>query len=173
MLDVRTYSAIEGLRDGRRIEIRAFRPEDRDGLQQAATRVSAKSIYRRFFGPRRNFSEKEKSFFLNVDFEKHVALVALADENGQRVIVGSGRYILVSPGKAEVAFTVIDPYQGQGIGAAMLRHLIILARTSGLQVLTAEVLPENTPMLKVFQSCGLPMATARASGVVHVDLALT
>jgi RimJ/RimL family protein N-acetyltransferase len=173
MLDARTYSAIEGLRDGRRIEIRAFRPEDREGLQQAAPRVSATSIYRRFFGPRRKFSEKEKDFFLNVDFEQHVALVAVADESGRRVIVATGRYIVVAPGKAEVAFMVIDAYQGQGIGAAMLRHLIILARTSGLQTLTAEVLSENAPMLKLFKSCGLPTATARASGVVHVDLALT
>src|SRR6185436_4428967 len=119
------------------------------------------------------FSEREKEFFLNVDFDKHVALVALTEEAGSPVIVGSGRYIVVEPGKAEVAFMVIDPYQGQGIGAALLRHLAELARRSGLHDLIAEVLPENAPMLKVFRKCGLPMTAASASGVVHVDLALT
>jgi GNAT superfamily N-acetyltransferase len=35
------------------------------------------------------------------------------------MIVGGGRYVLVEPGKAKVAFAVIDEYQGQGIGAAL------------------------------------------------------
>ena len=47
------------------------------------------------------------------------------------------------PGAAEVAFVVIDDYQGQGIGAALLRHLAAIARSAGLKELVAEVLPEN------------------------------
>jgi hypothetical protein len=39
-------------------------------------------------------------FFLNVGFDKHVALVALIEEAGQSVIVGGGRYVVVQPGKA-------------------------------------------------------------------------
>lgn len=173
MLDATTYAAIETLRDGRRLDVRAFRREDRAGLEAAAHRVSARSLYRRFFAPKRSFSEREKEFFLNVDFDKHVALVALTEEAGSPVIVGSGRYIVVQLGKAEVAFMVIDPYQGHGIGAILLRHLTELARQSGLHELTAEVLPENAPMLKVFRNSGLPMTAASASGVVHVDLAIT
>src|SRR3954447_20499353 len=101
-------ATVETLRDGSCCEIRPFRPEDRADLAAAARRVSAGSIYRRFFAPKRMLTEKEKEFFLNVDFEKHVAVVAVMDEGGQKVIVASGRYILVQPGKAEVAFTVID-----------------------------------------------------------------
>ena len=174
MSDAPRYSAIETLRDGRRVEIRALRPDDRSGLEEAVGRSSAaESLYRRFFAVRRSFSESEVAFFLNVDFVSHVALVAVADEGGRPVIIGGGRYIVVQPGQAEVAFGVVDQYQGQGIGAALMRHLIALAREAGLKELIAEVLPENTPMLKVFKKSGLPMTTTREPGVVHVTLRLS
>jgi L-amino acid N-acyltransferase YncA len=71
-----------------------------------------------------------------------------------------------------VAFAVIDSWQGHGLGALLMRHLAGLARQSGLRELVAEVLPENTPMLKVFQASGLSMTTRHEAGVVHVTLAL-
>jgi RimJ/RimL family protein N-acetyltransferase len=43
----------------------------------------------------------------------------------------------------------------QYVGAALMRHLTHLARDSGIKELVAEVLPENIPMLKVFQKSGL------------------
>jgi RimJ/RimL family protein N-acetyltransferase len=166
------YSEVERLRDGRRLEIRALRPDDRDALVAAVGRTSAHSLYRRFFAVRRAFTEQETEFFLNVDFITHVALVAVLEEDGRAVIVGGGRYIVVQPGQAEVAFAVVDSYQGKGIGAALMRHLAALARRAGLRELTAEVLPENAPMLKVFESSGLLMSATREPQVVHVVLRL-
>src|SRR5262245_31371098 len=116
MLDAANYSAVETLRDSRVIEIRSFRPDDRDDLLAVAGRIGPLSLYRRFFTVKRGFSEREQAFFLNVDFDKHVALLALMEEAGRKVIVGGGRYVVVQPGKAEVAFMVVDQYQGQGIG---------------------------------------------------------
>jgi len=150
MSEIVQYSAVETLRNGRCVTIRALRPQDRNDLLAAVGRTSAQSLYRRFFGAKRHFTEKETAFFLNVDFINHVALVAVVEENGQQVIAGGGRYIVDKPGRAELAFAVVDQYQGQGIGAALLRHLALIAHEAGLHELTAEVLPENTAMLKVF-----------------------
>lgn len=169
MIEAASYSAIQTLRDGRKIQIRALRPQDRDGLTSAVARVGKESLYRRFFAGKREFSEKEVSFFVDVDFVNHVALVAVVKE-GQATIVGGGRYVVVRPGQAEVAFAVIDEYQGQGIGAALMRHLGAIARHSGLRELIAEVLSENVPMLKVFEKSGLEMSTKREGAVVHVSL---
>ncbi|MFL5030577.1 MAG: GNAT family N-acetyltransferase, partial [Xanthobacteraceae bacterium] len=91
---------------------------------------------------------------------------------GQKVIVGGGRYVVVQPGKAEVAFVVIDQYHGQGVGAALMRHLAAIARAAGLQELIAEVLSENVAMLKVFEKSGLPMTTTCEFEVVQVTLRL-
>jgi RimJ/RimL family protein N-acetyltransferase len=172
MVEAANYSAVEVLHNGRRIKIRALTPEDRADLLAAVERTSAQSRYRRFFGVKRGFTEQEKAFFLNVDFVKHVALVAVVHEGRRPAIVGGGRYILAEPGKAEVAFVVVDPYQGQGIGAALMRHLAAIAREAGLKELTAQVLPDNLPMLKVFEKSGLDVSTKRESGIMHVTLRL-
>lgn len=172
MLEFAKYSEVEVLRDGRRIEIRALHPEDRDDLLTAVGRIGTDSLYRRFFAVKREFGEKETAFFVNVDFVNHVALIAVAEEDGKPVIVAGGRYIVVSPGQAEVAFAVVDTYQGQGLGTTLMRHLVAIARGAGLRELIADVLPDNRQMLKVFQKCGLAMSTRRESGSVHVTLQL-
>ena len=83
MTNAATYSVVEVLRDGRRIEIRALRADDRRDLLNAVERTSAQSLYRRFFGAKRDFSEKEIEFFTNVDFINHVALIATVEEGGR------------------------------------------------------------------------------------------
>jgi RimJ/RimL family protein N-acetyltransferase len=172
MPEVAKFSTIETMRDGRRVEIRALRHEDRNGLEEAVSRASAESVRRRFFSLRRHFSEQEMEFFSNIDFVSHVALVVIAEEGGRPVIVGGGRYIVLEPGRAEVAFALIDEYQGHGIGTALMRHLAAIARDAGLKELIAEVLPENTAMLNVFKKSGLQPTTKREAGIMHVTLQL-
>jgi ribosomal protein S18 acetylase RimI-like enzyme len=172
MLNPAEYSSSEVLRDGRPVTIRAFKPDDRADLLSAVGRTSAHSLYRRFFTVKRDFTEREMSFFLNVDFVKHVALVATVEEAGRAAIVGGGRYVVVEPGRAEVAFVVVDQYHRQGIGALLLRHLAEIARAAALRELVAEVLAENTPMLRVFENSRLPMSTTSEGDVVHVILRL-
>jgi hypothetical protein len=87
------------LRDGRTVEIRAQRSHDREGLQAAIARSSSGSLYRRFFAVRREFSEKEADYFLDIDFVNHVALVAVANDAGQPTIVGGGGMLWSSPVK--------------------------------------------------------------------------
>ena len=129
-------------------------------------------MYRRLFSPKRSFSEGEIAYFSNVNFTSHVALVVTVNEDGKSVVAGGGRYVVSAPGQAEVAFMVIDAYQGQGIGGALMRHLIVIAREAGLRELTAEVLSENAVMMRVFQKCGLDMTTQRHGETVHVSLRL-
>ena len=172
-MEVAKYLAVETLRDDRPIEIRALRPDDQADLLAAVDRTSAKSRYRRFFGAKRYFSDKEIAFFVNVDFVDHVALVAVVEEGGRPTIVGGGRYVVVQPGQAELAFAVVDQYQGQSIGAALLRHLIAIARHAGLTELIADVLADNIGMLKVFEKCGLGVSARREAGIVRISLQLT
>jgi GNAT superfamily N-acetyltransferase len=167
-----TYSALVSLGDGRKIEIRALRPSDRDEFVRAVGRTSDQALYRRFFSPRRRFTEQEVSTFVNVDFVSHVALVAVVAERDQPRIVGAGRYVVVEPGRAEVAFAVVDDHQRQGIGSVLAHHLIAIARHAGLKELIADVLHENTSMLKVFEKTGLPLTLRRSRGVVHIALRL-
>src|SRR5262245_3301451 len=116
MASAKDFSTVSVLRDGRRIEVRAQRPGDTADIVSSVERTSAQSLFRPFFTVKRYFTDREVAFVTNVDFVKQVALVAVAEENGHPVIVGGGRYVVLRPGRAEVAFTVVDAYQGQGIG---------------------------------------------------------
>ena len=166
-----TYSVQEQLRDGRPIKIRALRPDDETSMLAAIDRTGTESLKRRFFVTKREFSDNETAFFMNIDFVNHVALVAEIDEDGRTAIVGGGRYVVVESGRAEIAFIVVDAYQRQGIGAILVRHIVGLARAAGLKQLSADVLPENRAMLNVLGKFGF-----RTHGmdpqVVHLTLPL-
>lgn len=172
MSSPRNYSATESLRDGREVEIRALKPEDKRDMLLAIGRTGMQSLQRRFFVAKRGFSDREVAFFMNIDFANHVALVALADEGGRKAIVGGGRYIVTEPGKAEIAFVVIDNYQGQGLGTLLMHHLAVIARASGLKELIAEVLPENAAMRKVFSKFGFQARYGGDPQVLHLVLTL-
>jgi len=170
MFDPRSYHAIETLNDGRKVEIRAQRPGDREGLRAAVRRASTRTLYHRFFTVKRKFSEQKAHFFLDVDFIRHVVLVAVTKEDDQPAIISGCRYVITKPGCAEVAFSVIDDYQRKGLGTALMRHLVAIAREAGLGELVADVLADNTPMLKVFKRSGLAMTESFHGSVIHLVL---
>src|SRR5262245_4654835 len=171
-MDAAHYAATERLRNGAALEVRSLRPDDRAEMLAAVGRFSPEALYRRFFAPKRHFTEREIDFYLNVDFDKHVALAAVLDDGGHKTIVGGARYVVAQPGRAEVAFAVDDAHQKLGIATHLLKHLTGIARAAGLEAFIAEVLPENVAMLKVFERCGLAMTTRSGRGVVDVTLAL-
>ena len=168
-----SYSATEQMRDGRDVEIRALRPDDKDDMLAAVGRTGTQSLQRRFFVMKRHFSDKERAYFMDIDFKNHVAIVALAEEAGREVIVGGGRYIVFEPGRAEMAFVVIDTWQGRGLGSILMRHLVKFASDAGLQELTAEVLPENAAMIRVFGKFGFKPTARRDPQTLHLVLKLS
>jgi ribosomal protein S18 acetylase RimI-like enzyme len=71
-----------------------------------------------------------------------------------------------------MAFVVIDTWQGRGLGSILMRHLVKFANDAGLQELTAEVLPENAAMIKVFGKFGFKPAARRDPQILHLVLKL-
>lgn len=166
------YSSVEPFHGGGTIEIRALRPDDKADMLAAVDRTSMQSRQLRFFAPKRGFSDSEVSFFMNVDFVNHVALVAQINNAGHSEIVGGGRYVVTKPGQAEVAFVVIDAYQGQGIGKMLMHHLVRWAREAGLKELVAEVLADNQAMRRVLNNAGFASSRGSDPQVLHFSLAL-
>ena len=132
--------------------------------------ASTETLYHRFFAVKRNFSEKEQHFFFDVDFVNHVVLIAVAKSNGHSRIVGGVRFVVTEPGKAEVAFSVVDDYQGHGLGAVLMHHIIAIAREAGIREFVAEVLSDNAAMLAVFEHSGLITTARREGATVHVAM---
>lgn len=170
--DVANYLASEYLRDQRPLTIRAIRPEDSGLVIDALSKVSLDSMYLRFFSAKTKFSDDEIKKATEVDFLNVVALVAVLEEDGGKKIVGGGRYFRTDTG-AEVAFLVKDDYHGLGIGSRIFKHLVTIARASGIRQFEAEVLPGNKGMLMLFSRSGLPVTQSQTSDAVHLTIALT
>jgi RimJ/RimL family protein N-acetyltransferase len=176
MVHARSFSQIETLRSGLSITIRAVRSTDKAGIARAFRRLDPESIYTRFFQAKAALSDEELKTATEVDFERVVALVATVESEGTETVIGSGRYVAFNSAAgrtAEVAFSIEEDYQGQGIATRILNHLVRIAREKGVDQFEAEVLPGNTSMLAVFSRSGLPMKQSRTEGVVHVRLSLS
>lgn len=171
MFDPKTYHVTDVLHDGSVVEIRAQRPEDRKEIIEAMEHASADTLYHRFFAVKRHFSEKEEHYFFDIDFVNHVVLIAtLALNGGPAKIVGGARFVVTEPGKAEVAFTVVDEFQHHGLGASLMRHIAEVAREAGIREFSAEVLADNSSMLGVFEHSGLITESRRDGSTVHVTM---
>lgn len=168
----RSYSVDEVLRDGASIHIRAIRADDKEELLAHFHQLSERSIYFRFFGAKRRLTEEELRRFTEPDFRSHVALVATRRVDGVEQIIGVGRFMaredIACPQRAEVAFAVIDAFQGRGIGTLLLEHLAKIAQSLGIIEFEADVLGENNQMLAVFRRSGFQVCRSVESGVVHV-----
>jgi RimJ/RimL family protein N-acetyltransferase len=174
--DIANYSAIESLKGGQQVTIRAIRPDDRGQMADALRKLSAESFYRRTFSPKRDLSEGDLRKLTEVDFKNVVALVAVLNEEGQDRIVGGSRYIRMGdavPRNAEVAFLIDDDHQGMGIGSRIFKHLVAIALASGITQLEAEVLPSNDGMLRLFDRSGLPVSRTMMRDSVHVLIKLS
>jgi RimJ/RimL family protein N-acetyltransferase len=173
MMDLKNYAVEETLKNGLRVTIRAIRETDRDELLAVLQELDDQSIYRRFFSLKKHFSEKELKAATEVDFDRVMALVAcLPEKEGDRLIGGCRYVVFEHPETAEVAFTVRKGYHGLGLGSLMFRRLSGIAKDKGIKELCAEVLSENTPMLKVFKRGGFPIKFKQESGVTHVIMSL-
>ncbi len=153
------------LRDGRTAHIRPIRPEDAELLVEFYSRVSDESKYYRFFSPMPQLSDRDVVRFTQVDHVNRVAFVLTLSG----LMIAVGRYDVVRPGEAEVAFLVEDQHQGRGIAQLLLEHLAQAGRERGVERFVAEVLPDNTRMIQTFRDAGYRVASEYEDGVLMLE----
>jgi GNAT superfamily N-acetyltransferase len=89
---------------------------------------SKEAIYRRFLSPHGRLTASELRYLTEVDHSDHEALMAVDRASGRGV--GVARYVRdrERPEFAEIAVSVLETWQGRGIGKALLCHLASRAR---------------------------------------------
>ncbi|HEX6074464.1 MAG TPA: GNAT family N-acetyltransferase [Micromonosporaceae bacterium] len=157
------------LADGTVAQLRPIRPQDAPAVVALHSRFSDRTRYLRYFSPYPRIPERDLRHFVNVDHRDREALVA--ETTGQLVAVG--RYDRIAHDEAEVAFVVEDAYQGRGVGSVLLEHLAAAAAEEGISRFTAEVLPQNATMQRVFADAGYELERSYRDGVMHFSLDLT
>jgi RimJ/RimL family protein N-acetyltransferase len=174
--DDRDFSVSAALRDGTPVTIRVMRPDDRERLVAAFGKLDAASVYTRFFSFRKELPEKALERIGAIDFVHLAGLVATIDTGADETVIGTATFVgeLAAEGvhSAEVAFTIEEDYQRQGLAGRLLRALATIARRHGITRFTADVLADNTAMLAVFARAGGPMRKRRDGGVIHIEMDL-
>jgi GNAT superfamily N-acetyltransferase len=109
----------------------------------------------------------ELAYLTEIDHHDHEALIAF--DPGTRDALGVGRYVRTdaSP-SAEAAVTVIDAWQGRGLGTALCNLIAERAREEGINRFTALLLAENRQMLDVLASLGPAEVLSRDTGTIDI-----
>ncbi len=159
------------LRDGSKVVIRQVRSADAPLLADGFARLSPESRRLRFLRRKDALSAAELRYFTDVDHHDHEALGALDRAGGRGV--GIARYVRDAgdPHAAEIAVTVVDAWQGRGLGSELLAQLSGRARAEGIRRFTALVSADNAAMTALLRRlCADPVH--REHGTVEWEITL-
>jgi GNAT superfamily N-acetyltransferase len=159
------------LRDESWAAIRPIRPEDKQALLAGFERLSDDSRYKRFLTPMERLSSSQLAYLTEVDHRDHEALIAY--DMATSDAVGVGRYVREAGGdRAEAAVTVVDDWQGRGLGTALTRILAGRAVENGIGCFTALLLADNREMVGLLAGVGEVEVRAREGEAILVEVPL-
>jgi RimJ/RimL family protein N-acetyltransferase len=151
---------VVALNGGEHVFIRPLRPDDRDRLARGYRELSEDSAYRRFFTLFPSLSRRQLDYFTEIDHDDHEALAAedTATEEG----IGVARYVRdrADPASAEIALTILDAWQGRGVGVALLERLADRARAVAISRFTADTQATNPALAALLAHLG-PVTVVR------------
>ncbi|MDQ2749830.1 MAG: GNAT family N-acetyltransferase [Actinomycetota bacterium] len=140
------------LRNGLAVRIRPLSGADAPLLADGFARLSARSRQSRFLTGKRRLSASELRYFTEIDHRDHEALAAVSLIDGRGV--GVARYVrsAADPQAADVAVTVVDEWQGSGVGTELMTRLIDRAITEGIRRFTALIAADNLAVLRLLRN---------------------
>jgi len=164
--------------DGTPITIRPIRPEDEPLMVKFHETLSERSVYFRWLhvlGLSQRIAHERLIGVCFIDYDREMALVAdyHNPETGQSEIMGVGRFIKSNvASEAEFAVIIADRFQHQGLGTELLRRLIQFGRDEKIQLLTGDILLENTGMQKICTKLGITLRYSPEDEVMKAELLL-
>jgi acyl-CoA synthetase (NDP forming)/GNAT superfamily N-acetyltransferase len=155
------------LADGTTLTIRPAGPEDYGAVKRLHEAMSPANLYFRFFSPSRAAAEQEARRVCREAGPDHGALLGLLGDE----LAGVTSYELTTGLQvAEIALAVADDMHGRGIATLLLEHLVSLARARGVKDFTAEVLPDNSAVLRVLADAGLAVRRRYGNGMLELSI---
>jgi len=149
------WETVFTLESGRRVEFRPVQSGDTEMLWEMFSTLSEKSLSN--LAP--PFTrERIERWTNNIDYDKILTIVAVVEEKGGQRIVGSASLSFnqreIFRHTAELAIAVHDDFQNMGIGAAMLRHLLGIARRRRLRKVWLLVNTDNARAIHIYRKAG-------------------
>jgi len=159
-------------RSGLKIEVRPVEPSDADELRAAFDHLSEASKRARFHTIKPELTEAQLRYLTDIDHDQHEALAAGVEGPNGLTGIALARYVRLEdePEVAEVAVTVDDDYQSQGVGSAVFDELSQLAYRRGVRWFRGWILPDNAQAIEFFTSRGA--ASRFRDGLIVIELPL-
>ncbi|MBI5302982.1 MAG: GNAT family N-acetyltransferase [Chloroflexi bacterium] len=167
MLDqIAKYRQIVTLADGTRVLFRPLAKEDKSELLSLFQPVSSDD----FRLMRNNVRDPQvvSSWIENLDYRRTLPIVAVVNDH---VVGDATLHFRPGPGRhlADVRIFLSKEFRRRGLGVALLRTLIDVARKLGLQQLVAEVIADQVKTIAAFQSLGFELRATFTDYFMYPD----
>lgn len=148
---IKNYREMATLKDGAYILLRPMNGEDEQRLTEFYSSVSEDDM--RFFRHYVKDPTVIREWCERLDYGRVLPLLAFAKD---RIVGSASLHFGDGPKRhiAEVRLFLAKDYRKRGLGMKMIRALVELARKQGLHILVAEVMAEQTKVVKAFESLG-------------------
>ncbi|MCC5945541.1 MAG: bifunctional acetate--CoA ligase family protein/GNAT family N-acetyltransferase [Bernardetiaceae bacterium] len=163
------------LKDGTKALLRPIRAEDEPLAVDFHKKLSAESVYLRYFyamSLNMRISHERLSRICFADYAKDINIVLEIEVNeGELEIWAAGRVIkLRGTPDAEFGVAIADMHQKKGIGMLLMNALINVCIGENIRYLFADVLPNNTGMKVLCEKLGFSITRDFDEGVLKVAL---
>jgi GNAT superfamily N-acetyltransferase len=153
------------------IAVRRLRSDERKTVLDVFAGLSDRSRRLRFLGAKPRLPERDVDLLVDVGCCGREAVVAVEQDGGEPV--GIARFVRDAHApEAEVAFEVVDAWQGQGVGRRLVDELAALARSQGILRLRATVAYGNAPALALLRRVGEVVASRPDGDAVELVVRL-
>jgi GNAT superfamily N-acetyltransferase len=135
------------------ILLRPLRYGDRGPVLEVFAGLSERSRRLRFLGSKPRLLASDLEQLVDVGRSGREAVAAVDQETGRTV--GIARFVRDEGSlEAEIAFAVVDEWQGRGLGKQLLAELRLLARDQGILRFRAEIAHGNAPAFALVRGLG-------------------
>ncbi len=135
------------------IEIRPLTRSDRAAVGYELRHLSERSLYQRYLRVDERLPRRESERITDVDHWHHEGLIAFS--RAPRVPVGVVEYVrLAEFDEAELAISVVEGWQGRGIGRQLALALTSRARAAGIRRFRATIMRGNRGALALARALG-------------------
>ena len=164
------FVAARTLKDGTEVTLRPIRPEDEPLWHDLLASCSPESLWSRFSYLFKQTTHEMATRYCFIDYDREMGIVAEAEENGERKLIGVGRLVAdVDHRVAEYAVIVVDRWHGHGLGGLLTNYCMEIAKHWGVKTVVAETNKANARMLTLFRNRGFVLDDEKEEDVVLVS----
>ena len=158
---------------GQAMTIRPIRPDDEAAHADFFRAMTPDDLRLRFFNAVRQPEHSQLARYVQIDYDREMALIACTENAGVTVIHGVVRAITDPDNEtAEFAVTVRSDEQGHHLGRCLMERIIDYCRSRGTRAMVGSILHENTAMLALARNCGFTQLASDDATIVAVRLEL-